>query len=166
MNPNDADELEGEIPLISLKPYFQVEFMGKHIPAYVPQYATEKSAGADLKADIPSPVVLDRFETKVIPTGLRMGIEEGFEIQIRSRSGLAAKNGVFTLNSPGTIDEDYTGEILIILTNLGKESFTVNPGDRIAQAVVSPYVQAEFDPVNTIVKNTFRGAGGLGHTGI
>lgn len=129
-----------------------------------PAYATEKSAGMDLKADITRPVVLDPLERAMIPTGLFIALPDGTEAQVRPRSGLAAKHGISVLNSPGTIDADYRGEIKVILVNLSNEPFTVNPGERIAQLVVARYEKVEWDEVE-VLDETERGTGGFGSTG-
>lgn len=131
----------------------------------LPLYATGQAAGADLKAFIQEPLILNPGDYQLIPTGVRVAIPEGYEIQIRPRSGLAAKHGVTVLNSPGTIDSDYRGEIKVILINHGKESFVVMPGMRIAQMVLAAVVQAEFDIFEELVE-TGRGAQGFGHTGV
>ncbi len=131
----------------------------------LPEYETSGSAGMDLKADISEPMVLKHGDVQVIPTGLSVAIPEGFEIQIRSRSGLAAKKRVFCLNSPGTIDADYRGNIGVILANFGNDNFIVNPGDRIAQAVLNKIERIEWKEV-TSLDSTDRGDGGFGSTGI
>ena len=131
----------------------------------LPEYQTAGAAGMDLKADISEPVVLKPGEVQVIPTGLYMAIPEGYEIQVRSRSGLAAKYGIFCLNSPGTLDADWRGNTGVILANFGKNNFVVNPGDRIAQAVLNKIEKIEWDEVSTL-DNTERGEGGFGSTGI
>jgi len=130
----------------------------------VPSYATEKSAGMDLKANIAEPVVLKSLERAMIPTGLYIALPDGMEAQIRPRSGLAAKFGISVLNTPGTIDADYRGEIKVILVNLSNEPFTVNPGERIAQMVVARYEKVEWEEVETL-DETGRGQGGFGSTG-
>ena len=130
----------------------------------VPSYATEKSAGMDLKANIAEPVVLKSLERAMIPTGLFVELPEGCEMQIRPRSGLAAKHGITVLNSPGTIDADYRGEIKVILVNLSNEPFTIESGERIAQMIVARYEQIEWLPVEELGA-TERGAGGFGSTG-
>jgi dUTP pyrophosphatase len=130
----------------------------------LPSYATEQSAGMDLRASIDTPITLQPLERKIIPTGLHIALPEGYEAQIRPRSGLAIKKGITVLNSPGTIDADYRGEICIILINLSNEAFEIQDGDRIAQMVISRYEQAEWHQV-TILDETERGEGGFGHTG-
>ena len=130
----------------------------------LPEYQTAGAAGMDLKADISEPVVLKPGEVQVIPTGLYMAIPEGYEIQVRSRSGLAAKYGIFCLNSPGTLDADWRGNTGGILANFGKNNFVVNPGDRIAQAVLNKIEKIEWEEVSEL-DTTERGEGGFGHTG-
>ena len=130
----------------------------------LPEYQTAGAAGMDLKADISEPVVLKPGEVQVIPTGLYMAIPEGYEIQVRSRSGLAAKYGIFCLNSPGTLDADWRGNTGVILANFGKNNFVVNPGDRIAQAVLNKIEKIEWDELSEL-HTTERGEGGFGHTG-
>ena len=130
----------------------------------LPEYQTAGAAGMDLKADISEPVVLKPGEVHVIPTGLYMAIPEGYEIQVRSRSGLAAKYGIFCLNSPGTLDADWRGNTGVILANFGKNNFVVNPGDRIAQAVLNKIEKIEWEEVSEL-DTTERGEGGFGHTG-
>lgn len=130
-----------------------------------PSYATEKSAGMDLKANIDEPVVLGPLERAMIPTGLFIALPDGTEAQVRPRSGLAAKHGISVLNSPGTIDADYRGEIKVILVNLSNEPFVINPGERIAQMVVARYEKVEWDEVY-VLDETERGAGGFGSTGV
>ncbi len=130
-----------------------------------PFYATEKSAGMDLKANIEEPVVLEPLGRTVVPTGLFIALPEGTEAQVRPRSGLAAKHGITVLNAPGTIDADYRGEVGVILINLSNEPFTINPGERIAQMVVARYEKVEWDEVE-VLDDTERGAGGFGSTGI
>ncbi len=129
-----------------------------------PAYATEKSAGMDLRANIEKPVVLGPLERAMIPTGLFIALPDGTEAQVRPRSGLAAKFGISVLNSPGTVDADYRGEIRVILVNLSNEAFTVNPGERIAQMVVARYEKVEWDEVE-VLDETERGEGGFGSTG-
>lgn len=131
----------------------------------IPQYATEQAAGADVRAFIEQPLVIKPGSSAIIPTGLKFHIPEGYEIQVRPRSGLAAKNQITVLNSPGTIDADYRGELKIILINHGIIDFIVEPNMRIAQIVVAPVVQAQFVRVEELTSSA-RGIGGFGHTGI
>ena len=130
----------------------------------LPQYATIQSAGVDLRANLDEPVVLAPMQRALIPTGLFISLSAGYEAQVRPRSGLAIKKGITVLNSPGTIDADYRGEICIILINLSKEEFVVNDGERVAQMVIARHEQAEWVEVETL-DETDRGAGGFGHTG-
>ncbi len=130
----------------------------------LPEYQTPLSAGLDIRADLDAPVTLGPLERAMIPTGLFVELPEGCEMQIRPRSGLAAKHGITVLNSPGTIDADYRGEIKIILVNLSGEPFTVEAGERIAQMIVARYEQIEWQPVEELGA-TARGAGGFGSTG-
>ena len=131
----------------------------------LPKYGTEHSAGMDLEAAINAPVTLKPGERAIVPTGLAIALPSGYEAQIRPRSGLAAKNGVTVLNTPGTIDADYRGEVKVILTNLGTETFTVERGMRIAQMVVAAYNRVEWNAVDTL-DETARGTGGFGSTGV
>lgn len=131
----------------------------------VPSYETSGAAGADVRAFLNEPVVIPVGKIAMIPTGLFFAIPEGFEIQVRPRSGLAAKNGVTVLNTPGTIDSDYRGEVKVILINLGDADFTVNNGDRIAQLIVAPVTQGIFVKTDKL-DETERGAGGFGSTGV
>lgn len=130
----------------------------------LPQYATIQSAGVDLRANLDEPMVLAPMQRALIPTGLFISLPAGYEAQVRPRSGLAIKKGITVLNSPGTIDADYRGEICIILINLSKEEFVVNDGERVAQMVIARHEQAEWVEVETL-DETDRGAGGFGHTG-
>lgn len=130
----------------------------------LPHYATSQAAGADVRAFIEHPVIIPPHKSAAIHTGIKCQIPEGYEIQVRPRSGLALKNQVTVLNSPGTVDSDYRGEICVILINHGDEPFTVIPGMRIAQLVVAPIVRAQFILVEDL-ETTARGAGGFGHTG-
>lgn len=130
----------------------------------LPAYATAASAGMDIRANLAEPVELKPLERKLIPTGLYIALPEGYEAQMRPRSGLAIKHGISLLNTPGTIDADYRGEIGIILVNLSSEPFVVNDGERICQMVIASYTQAEWQPVE-VLDETERGAGGFGHTG-
>jgi dUTP pyrophosphatase len=131
----------------------------------LPAYATEHAAGMDLCAAVTEPVTLQVGERKLIPTGLSIALPEGYEAQVRPRSGLALKNGLTVLNSPGTIDADYRGEVQVILANLGTEPYTVTRGLRIAQMVVAAYERITWDVVETLPPTT-RGAGGFGSTGV
>ena len=131
----------------------------------LPTYATEQSAGMDLRANLSEPVVLRPMERRLIPTGLHIALPEGYEAQVRPRSGLALKRGITVLNTPGTIDADYRGEVGVVLINLGQEDFTVNDGERIAQMVISSYEKADFIEVSSL-DETERGEGGYGHTGV
>ena len=130
----------------------------------LPQYATAGSAGMDLRADIDRPIILKPLERKLIPTGLKIALPVGYEAQIRPRSGLAIKYGITVLNSPGTIDADYRGEVCVILVNLSNVDFVVNPSERIAQMVVAKHEQVDFQIVETL-DETERADGGFGHTG-
>ena len=129
-----------------------------------PEYKTEGSSGMDLMANIKDAVFLKPGKSAIIPTGIAISIPVGYEIQIRPRSGLAAKKKITVLNAPGTIDADYRGEIKVILINLGNEKFRINPNDRIAQMVLCPVIKAELDEVDEL-QNTKRGEGGFGSTG-
>ena len=131
----------------------------------LPAYATEQSAGMDLRADIEQPVTLKPLERRLIPTGLHIALPQGYEAQVRPRSGLALKHGITVLNTPGTIDADYRGEIGVVLVNLSNEDFVVNPGERVAQMVIAKYEQAVLQTVDTL-DETARGEGGYGHTGV
>ena len=131
----------------------------------LPAYATVQSAGMDLRANIVEPIVLRPMERRLIPTGLYMSLPAGYEAQVRPRSGLALKKGITVLNSPGTIDADYRGEIGVLLINLSAEDFIVNDGERIAQMVIARHETAQFVEVETL-DETERGAGGYGHTGV
>jgi dUTP pyrophosphatase len=130
----------------------------------LPSYATPGSAGMDLMAHIAAPVTLQSLERQLIPTGLFMELPEGYEAQVRPRSGLAVKHGLTCLNSPGTIDADYRGEIKVILVNLSKDPHTIQPGDRIAQMIIAPVQQIGWELV-TVISETVRNQGGFGHTG-
>ncbi len=130
----------------------------------LPAYATEQSAGVDLRANVSEPVTMQPLERKLIPTGLFISLPKGYEAQVRPRSGLAIKKGITVLNSPGTIDADYRGEICVILINLSKEPFVIEDGERIAQMVIARHEQAEWEEVQ-VLDETERGAGGFGHTG-
>ena len=131
----------------------------------LPEYATSQSAGVDLRANIDSPILIKSLDRKLIPTGLYIALPEGYEAQVRPRSGLALKKGITVLNTPGTIDADYRGEIGVILVNLSSEDFTVQPGERVAQMVINKFEQAEWKLVE-VLDNTERGEGAYGHTGV
>lgn len=131
----------------------------------LPAYATSQSAGMDLRANIDESIVLHPMERRLVPTGLFMALPAGFEAQIRPRSGLALKHGITVLNTPGTIDADYRGEIMVLLINFSQTDFVINDGERIAQMVIAKHENAEFIEVETL-DETERGAGGYGHTGV
>ena len=131
----------------------------------LPEYATAQSAGLDLRANIEEAIVLNPMERKLVGTGLFMALPPGYEAQVRPRSGLALKHGITVLNSPGTIDADYRGELMVLLVNLSNEPFVVNEGERIAQLVIAKHEKAEFKLVEEL-DDTERGAGGYGHTGV
>lgn len=131
----------------------------------LPQYATPQSAGVDLRANLNEPIVLKPLQRCLVPTGLFLALPQGYEAQVRPRSGLAIKKGITVLNSPGTIDADYRGEINVILVNLSAEEFVIEDGERIAQMVIARHEQAEWEEVE-VLDETERGAGGFGHTGI
>ncbi|MDR1884026.1 MAG: dUTP diphosphatase [Prevotella sp.] len=130
----------------------------------LPEYATPYSAGVDLRANIPGPVTLKPLERTLVPTGLYLELPKGYEAQIRPRSGLAFKHGLTVLNSPGTIDADYRGEICVILVNLSNDDFVINDGERVCQMVIASHEQVTWAEADTI-NETERGAGGFGHTG-
>lgn len=131
----------------------------------LPFYATSQSAGMDIRANIESPITLHPMERRLIPTGLHIALPEGYEAQIRPRSGLALKHGLTVLNSPGTIDADYRGEVGVLLINLSQEDFVINDGERIAQMVIARHEQADLVVVEEL-DQTERGEGGYGHTGV
>ena len=131
----------------------------------LPAYATPQSAGMDLRANLDAPVTLRPMERRLIPTGLHIALPEGYEAQIRPRSGLALKKGITVLNAPGTVDADYRGEVGVLLINLSAEDFVVNDGERIAQMVIARHEQGEFRQVD-LLDETERGGGGYGHTGV
>lgn len=131
----------------------------------LPEYATVQSAGLDLRASLDEPLTLQPMQRALIPTGLRIALPAGYEAQVRPRSGLALKHGITLLNTPGTIDADYRGEVGVIMVNLSTEPFTVSDGDRIAQMVIARHEQAEWVEVETL-DETERGEGGFGHSGI
>ena len=131
----------------------------------LPAYATSQSAGMDLRANIDESIVLHPMERRLVPTGLHIALPQGFEAQIRPRSGLALKHGITVLNTPGTIDADYRGELMVLLINFSDTDFVINDGERIAQMVVARLEQIEFQLVDEL-DDTERGAGGYGHTGV
>jgi deoxyuridine 5''-triphosphate nucleotidohydrolase (dut) len=131
----------------------------------LPQYATPQSAGMDLRANLDEAVTLQPLERRLIPTGLHIALPAGYEAQVRPRSGLALKKGITVLNSPGTIDADYRGEIGVVLINLSQEPFVVNDGERIAQMIIARHEQGELTEVE-VLDETERGEGGYGHTGV
>lgn len=131
----------------------------------LPAYATPQSAGMDLRANIDAPIILHPLERHLIPTGLYIALPVGYEAQIRPRSGLALKHGITVLNTPGTVDADYRGEIMVLLVNFSNEDFVINDGERIAQMVIARHEQGEFFEVETL-DETERGTGGYGHTGV
>lgn len=130
----------------------------------LPEYATAFSAGMDLRANLEQPIVLKPLERSIVPTGIHIQLPPGYEAQIRPRSGLALKHGIGIVNSPGTIDADYRGEIGVILVNLSNQDFTIQDGERICQMVVAEHARVEWEPVNTLDESE-RGSGGFGHTG-
>ncbi len=130
----------------------------------LPAYATPASAGLDLRANIDEPIVLQPLERRLVPTGLYIELPVGYEAQVRPRSGLALKHGLTVLNTPGTVDADYRGEVCVCLINLSRDSFTIEDGERVAQMVVARHEQVEWEPVE-VLSETERGAGGYGHTG-
>lgn len=131
----------------------------------LPTYATAQSAGMDLRANIDSPVTLKPMERRLVPTGLHIALPECYEAQVRPRSGLALKHGITVLNTPGTVDADYRGEIMVLLINFSNEEFVINAGERIAQMVIARHEQAQFEEVE-VLDETERGSGGYGHTGV
>jgi dUTP pyrophosphatase len=130
----------------------------------LPMYATPQSAGMDLRANIESPIILFPMERKLVPTGLHIALPVGFEAQIRPRSGLALKHGITVLNSPGTVDADYRGEVMVLLINLSDQAFEIKPGERIAQMVIARHEQIQWSLVESL-DDTERGEGGFGHSG-
>ena len=140
-----------------------VEYFGSF---ELPDYKTSGAAGIDLPAELDEPILLKPMDFRLIKTGLKIALPYGLEAQVRSRSGLALKHGIVVLNAPGTIDADYRGEIGVIIANLSKEDFIINPGDRIAQLVISRYVTMNAVVVDKIPNDTERGDGGYGHTGM
>lgn len=131
----------------------------------LPAYATPQSAGLDLRANIEAPITLHPLERRLVPTGLHIALPDGYEAQVRPRSGLALKHGITVLNMPGTIDADYRGEIMVLLVNFSNEDFVVKDGERIAQMIIAQYAKAAFESVE-VLDETERGEGGYGHTGV
>lgn len=131
----------------------------------LPEYATPQSAGMDLRANIDKPILIKPLDRALIPTGLHIALPEGYEAQIRPRSGLAIKHGITCLNTPGTIDADYRGDVGVILVNLSHDDFVVQPGERIAQMIIGKFEQVAWDEVE-VLEETERGEGGFGHTGV
>ena len=149
---------------LNIRDMMKIQVINKgHQP--LPTYATSQSAGMDLRANIDEAIVLHPMERRLIPTGLHIALPIGFEAQIRPRSGLALKHGITVLNTPGTIDADYRGEIMVLLINFSQEDFFVNDGERIAQMVIARHEQGEFVEVDSL-DETERGTGGYGHTGV
>lgn len=146
------------------KSIMKVEIINKSKHA-LPTYATELSAGMDLRANLEQPIELQPLQRTLVPTGLFIALPAGYEAQVRPRSGLAIKKGITVLNSPGTIDADYRGEVCVILVNLSSEPFTITDGERIAQMVIARHEQVEWSEVD-VLGDTERGAGGFGHTGV
>ncbi len=142
----------------------KVEIINKSKHA-LPTYATNLSAGMDLRANIEEQIVLEPLQRALVPTGLYIALPEGYEAQVRPRSGLAIKKGITVLNSPGTVDADYRGEICVILVNLSSEPFVITDGERIAQMVIARHEQVQWSEVD-VLGETERGAGGFGHTGV
>lgn len=147
----------------NIKVKFQ-KISDKFLDVEIPKYETEGSAGLDIRAAVEEPVKLEKGKVALVPTNLRVEIPRGYEIQVRPRSGLAAKHGIGVLNSPGTIDSDYRGEVKVILFNFGEEDFIINSGDRIAQIVISKVYRMEMIESENLSESN-RGAGGFGHTG-
>ncbi len=141
-----------------------IRVVSECVPGFEPVYASERAAGADLRAHIPAEIDLLPGTRMLVPTGVRLAIPEGFEGQVRPRSGLASRDGLTVLNAPGTIDSDYRGELSVIMINLGSQSVRIARGDRIAQLVIAPISRAEFFPGR--LSETSRGSGGFGSTGV
>jgi len=154
-------KLKGKLTKIPIK----IKRLNQDNDLPLPAYESEGSSGMDIRADVKAPVLLNPGEIKLIPTGLSLSVPIGFEVQVRPRSGLALKHGIGLVNSPGTIDSDYRGEVGIIMTNWGPEPFTIKRGDRIAQMIISKVFQADLIDADDL-DDTSRGQGGFGHTGI
>lgn len=150
--------------MYNLKQDMKVQIINRSHHA-LPEYATPQSAGVDLRANLDEPITLAPLERRLVPTGLFLALPVGFEAQVRPRSGLALKKGITVLNSPGTVDADYRGEVGVILINLSQEPFVINDGERIAQLVIAQHAQAEWQEVE-VLDETERGAGGFGHSGV
>ena len=150
---------------MTTKPHVQIMKLphGEGVP--LPKYMSHAAAGMDIYAAVDGEIVLESGERKLIPTGFKMALPEGYEAQVRPRSGLALKNGISVLNTPGTIDEDYRGEVGVILINLGSEAFIIKRGDRVAQMVIKKVEQANIEVVESL-SETHRSSGGFGHTGV
>lgn len=157
--------LRGIVPHGQNEKYMVKIKIVNHGRQQLPAYATPQSAGMDLRADIDAPVALKPMQRQIIPTGLRIALPEGYEAQVRPRSGLALKHGITVLNSPGTIDSDYRGDIGVLLVNLSDKDFVVEPGERIAQMVVARHEKCSLELVEQL-DETERGEGGYGHTGV
>ena len=147
-----------------MKPILRIEYLKHHKGLAPPEYKTAGSSGMDLRAAISTNIILQPGERYLVPVGFKLQLPEGYEMQIRPRSGIAWKNGITVINAPGTIDNDYRGEIMVALVNHGPEPFTIARGDRIAQMVIAPYSQCYFMPIDS-VDETERGDGGFGSTG-
>lgn len=147
-------------PLTNMK--VQIINRSKHA---LPSYATPLSAGMDLRANLEEPITLQPLQRCLVPTGLFIALPEGYEAQVRPRSGLAIKKGVTVLNSPGTVDADYRGEVCVVLVNLSSEPFVIEDGERVAQMIVAKHERVDWEPVE-VLSDTERGAGGFGHTGV
>ncbi len=144
----------------------KIQVVAECTPGFEPVYASEHAAGADLRACIEDELVLAPGSRQMVPTGVRLAIPEGYEGQVRPRSGLAAKFGLTVLNAPGTIDSDYRGEVAVVLINLGDEAARIRRGDRVAQIVITPVCRADFQAAGGSLSETGRGAGGFGSTGV
>ncbi|MBM6992160.1 MAG: dUTP diphosphatase [Prevotella sp.] len=131
----------------------------------LPAYATAQSAGLDLRANLDESIVLHPMERRLVPTGLHIALPEGYEAQVRPRSGLALKHGITVLNTPGTVDADYRGEVMVLLVNFSQDDFVINDGERVAQLIIARYEQAFMEQVE-VLDDTERGEGGYGHTGV
>jgi len=142
----------------------QIEKLSGNEDLSLPRYMTSKSAGLDIFAAVKKPLTIQPGERVMIPTGLKISLPEGFEAEIRPRSGLAYKNGITLINTPGTIDSDYRGEVILLMVNFGKEPFVINRGDRVAQMIINEVCRVEWE-ISRELDDTDRGSGGFGHTG-